>query len=317
MRAVSLHSWNVAHPHAGNLLAGTWRLSDPKIALASFVPFLAGVALARVANVHIDAIVALSAYAAIFLVEVGKNAVNDLVDFRSGADQALRDDERSPFSGGKRVLVDKLLTERELGTIGWTCFALAAAIGAWVTLSRAPELLILGAVAGVVAIAYSLPPLKLSYRGLGELFVGLTYGPGIVLGTTLLLGGSLTREAVVVSATLGTLIALVLMANEIPDERVDRLARKNTLIVRLGRDRAIGLIELLFVIAFAIPAFAGAGGGPLRLLVLLAGVPSAAAATSALASVTEGPPVRGQMLTLVTYCMTGICYVAMLLSGFR
>lgn len=317
MRAVSLHSWNVSHPHAGNLLAGIWRLSDPKIALASFVPFLAGVALARVGNVHIDPLLALSAYAAIFLVEVGKNAVNDLIDYRSGADQALRDDERSPFSGGKRVLVDHLLTERELGVIAWVCFAAAAAVGAVVTLSRRPELFLLGAAAGVVAIAYSLPPLRLSYRGFGELAVGLTYGPGIVLGTTLLLGGAITREAVVVSTTLGILIAMVLLANEIPDERVDRLAGKRTLAVRLGRDRTIGVIELMFVAAFAIAAVVAADAGPLRLFVLLAGVPSAAAATSAFASTPDGPPVRGQLLTLVTYCMTGICYVVMLLSGFR
>lgn len=39
-----------------------------------------------------------------------------------------------------------------------------------------------GVVGIFLSIAYSMPPLKLSYRGLGEITVGLTFGTVIVIG---------------------------------------------------------------------------------------------------------------------------------------
>src|SRR5512142_3300987 len=104
---------------------GIWRLADPKIALASIVPFIVGTALAHDQNQLIDPIIAAGAFVAIFLVEVGKNALNDLVDWRSGADAAVTAEERSPFSGGKRVIVDSLLNEHDLIGIAIAAFTAA------------------------------------------------------------------------------------------------------------------------------------------------------------------------------------------------
>jgi 1,4-dihydroxy-2-naphthoate octaprenyltransferase len=91
----------VPHHHLHHdLSVGLWRLADPKIGLASLVPFCVGVAFAWRFTHRIDIAIVALAFVAIFLVEVGKNAVNDLYDFRSGVDSAVRPDERSPYSGG-------------------------------------------------------------------------------------------------------------------------------------------------------------------------------------------------------------------------
>jgi 1,4-dihydroxy-2-naphthoate octaprenyltransferase len=303
----SIHHPGAVHSHAHDLLVAVFRLADPKISIASLVPFVAAVALAH-GGARIAPSVVIAAYAAIFLVEVSKNAVNDLVDFRSGADPALSDSERSPFSGGKRVLVDGLIGEGELTIVGWVAMALAAAVGTWVATRTDPRLLLLGAFAAAVATAYSVAPFRLSYRGLGELAVGLTYGPGIVLGTMLLLTGGVTREAVVVAATLGILIAQVLIINEVPDERVDRLAGKRTLVVRLGRVRTGRLMEVLFSAAFVLPVVAATDSGPFRLMFLLAGIPAAVVAVALLERQKEGPPVMAQALTLLAYVSAGVVY---------
>jgi len=310
MRAASAVHW--PHPLSvrhRNLLEGVWRLVDPKIALASLVPFIVGTALAGDRRATIPWGLALGAFLAIFFVEVGKNAVNDLYDFRSGADTAVRPEERSPFSGGKRVLVDHLVTERDLVVIAWIAFAAAGVIGVEIATRTRPALLLLGAVAALISIVYAAPPIKLASRGLGELAVFAVYGPGIILGTLLLLRAEITAEALIVAIALGLLIANVLLVNEIPDERADRVAGKRTLVVRLGRDRSETLIAAVFMVAFLVPAIAASYGfGPFRLNALLAAVPAAAFAASALRRTTHGPPVAAQTLTLVTYVVAGLGY---------
>ena len=310
MRATSVVRLpHVLHERQRNLLAGIWRLVDPKIALASLIPFIAGAALAIDQRGSIEWGLALAAFLAIFLVEVGKNAVNDLYDFRSGADTAVRDDERSPFSGGKRVLVDHLVTERDLVVIAWIAFAAAGLIGLEIASRSRPELLLLGALAALISILYAAPPFKLASRGLGELAVFAVYGPGIMLGTVLLLRGDVTVEAMVVSIALGFLIANVLLINEVPDERADRLAGKRTLVVRLGRDRVETLIALVFIVGFLVPAIAAAYGlAAFRVTSLLAGIPAAMFAASLLHRTPHGPPVAAQTLTLLTYVIAGLSY---------
>ncbi|HET8798345.1 MAG TPA: prenyltransferase [Thermoanaerobaculia bacterium] len=308
MRAVPTQSSSLFVP-AGrgehSLARGLWRLADPKIGLASLVPFCAGVALAWRSAEHFEPLLAVMAFAAIFLVEVGKNAVNDFYDFRSGADTAVRPDERSPFSGGKRVLVDGLLTENDLVWIACLSFCGATMLGWTVAVRTSLWLLLLGAAAALISILYAMPPVQLSYRGLGELAVFLVYGPGIVLGATMLAGGTVSAEIVAAATTLGFLIANVLLANEIPDERADALAGKNTLVVRMGRRRATTFIGLVFCCAFVIPLALAAAGEAMWMTGALAGVPFAAFAFWSLVRKTSGPPVVAQTAVLVTYVVTG------------
>ena len=288
-----------------SILHGLWRLADPKIALASVVPFIAGAALVWRDPGDLSWAIAAAAFAAILLVEVGKNAVNDLFDFRSGADTAVLPGERSPYSGGKRVLIDHLLTERDLVIIAWVAFTLAAIVGTGVAVATKPALLLLGAGAALVSILYAMPPVQLAYRGLGELAVFSVYGPGIVLGTILLFGGLISIEEVAIAIMVGLLIAVVLIANELPDARADAAAGKRTIVVRLGRRHATSLIGFLFVSAFAIPAALWFGGVP-YCAAALAGAPVAAVAYRSFARQPYGPPVAGQTATLIAYVVSGL-----------
>jgi 1,4-dihydroxy-2-naphthoate octaprenyltransferase len=307
------HSTHALHHKARHhdLVTGLWRLADPKIMIASAVPFLAGLALAWDAAGSVNVSLAITAFLAIFFVEVGKNAVNDLADYRSGADLAVLESERTPFSGGKRVLVDELLTESEVIGIGWVAFAMAGVAGLIVALHSRVELLLLGAAAAGLAYAYSAHPFALSYRGLGEAAVLLVYGPGIVIGTVLLLGGSITVEVIMAGTSFGFLIANVLLVNELPDERADRLAGKRTLVVRLGGEGAASLIDSMFVTAFAIPLIAAFYADvPFRIVAIAAGMPLAVVASDLLGRPKHQPPVASQALTLAAYTVSGLAYAA-------
>lgn len=241
--------------------AGFWRLADPKISLASF----AGLFLGACAAAHEGPLqwgwLAVTV-AGIFSIEVAKNASGEIVDFDSGADLGVAPQDRSPFSGGKRVLVDGLLTRGQTAAIAAAGYALGIAIGLSIVLFREPKVLALGIAGVALAFFYHWPPLQLSYRGLGELAVAISYGPLIVCGTYLVQRGHVPAGIVWLSVPLGLLVAAFLWINEFPDAPADAAAHKRTLVVRVGRRKASLLFGALLAASFAILALLPTLGVP-------------------------------------------------------
>ncbi len=239
-----------------SIAAGIWRLADPKISLASMASMFLG-ACAAARDGPLDPGWLAVTVAGIFAIEVAKNASGEIFDFDSGTDRSVAPEDRSPFSGGKRVLVDGLLTRRETATAAAVCYAAGAACGLAIVLLREPKVFWPGAAGMACAYFYQAPPLSLAYRGLGEAAVAICYGPLICSGTYLVQRGSLPAPILALSAPLGILIAGFLWINEFPDFRADRAAGKRTLVVRLGRRAAsfvfIGLIATAALLLLAEP----------------------------------------------------------------
>src|SRR5512134_1316312 len=95
--------------HTSSLAAGVWRVADPKITLASVASMLVGAAVAAWQGPIAWGWLVLTVLG-IFAIEAAKNASGEIFDWDSGADEGILEDERSPFSGGKRVIVDGLMT---------------------------------------------------------------------------------------------------------------------------------------------------------------------------------------------------------------
>lgn len=230
--------------------AGFWCLADPKISLASVASMVVGVCgAAALGPIHWGWL--LLTVAGIFAIEVAKNASGEIFDFDSGTDQAVADQDRSPFSGGKRVLVDGLLTRRQTVAIAAVAYAIGVGTGLWIVFQRDFQVLWIGLLGVGCAYFYHAPPLKLSYRGLGELAVGLCYGPLIAAGTCLVQRGFVPRSVTFPAVSLGLLIAAFLWVNEFPDHDADRASGKRTLVVQLGRERASGVFAWIVCLAFA------------------------------------------------------------------
>ena len=83
-------------------------------------------------------------------------------------------------------------------------------------------------------ILYTGGPRPLGYVGLGELLVFVFFGPIATCGTYFLQTHSLCSSVFVASLAPGLLSCSVLIANNLRDENTDRVANKNTLIVRFG-----------------------------------------------------------------------------------
>jgi 1,4-dihydroxy-2-naphthoate octaprenyltransferase len=272
----------VAHTH--NPVTGFLRLADPKITLASMSSILLGAAAAVHSGTYAWGWLILVVIG-IFALEWAKNASGEIYDFASGTDQAVAESDRSPFSGGKRVLVDGLLTVRETWTIAIAGYVLCIGAGLIIVLMREPRVLWLGLAGVALAFFYHAPPFKLSYRGWGEGAVFFAYGPLICAGTCLVMTRTLPAWVVWLGLPLGVLIASFLWINEFPDYRADASAGKRTLVVRLGRAAAARVFAGLFIAAFALLLVSLAFGVPLGALGgLIAVAPASGAAATLLAS---------------------------------
>ena len=178
-------------------------------------------------------------YASLFFVKAATVLSNERHDLPS--DRVNR--RAGPFNGGSRVLVDGTLRPAQL-RIGAALLLLAALLCAMPALqhaaSGAAPLVLLAA--SVAALGYTAPPLKLSWRGFGELDVALTHSLGVVLWGWVLQGGHwLDPLPWALSLPLGLSILPAIVLSSLPDVAADRQAGKRTLAVRFGRARATAL----------------------------------------------------------------------------
>ena len=258
----------------GNLWEGFWRLADPKISITSAAAMMVGGCVAAADGTLSWPWLAITG-CALFCVEVAKNAWGEVFDYDSGTDLAVAAEDRTDFSGGKRVLVDALLSRSQTWGMAFGFGAAALVLGTAVVFLREPLAFWIGAIGVLLGWSYHGPPLRLAYRGLGELDVVLCYGPLIVLSTYLIQAGTLSWPAFWLSLPLGLLVAAFLWVNEFPDYLADAGAGKRNLIVRLGRRRASRILPVIYFSAFAIlPVLVGVGY-PSLILLSLAAIPSA------------------------------------------
>ena len=204
--------------------------------IASIVPVLVGALAAWQIRRAFDPGFFLLCLLGAAFIHLGANMANDAWDFRSGNDAQVH--HLNPFAGGGRVLIRGVLNPRTHLVVALTLLGLGSLIGIFLVTQVGWPLLWIGIFGVAVAYSYVRPPLRLAHRGLGEIAVGLEFGPVTVLGTYFVLAKTFDPAAIALSASLGLLVAGILWINEVPDIPADRAVGKNTLVVRLGLPRA-------------------------------------------------------------------------------
>jgi len=193
------------------------------------------------------------------LVHAGSNLWNDYADELNGTDRANR--EWSPFNGGSRVIQDGLLPAGKVRRAALFCFAAALLLALALVPGKGPAVLLLALLGIALAVGYSSPPVWLGSRGLGEIAVGVAFGPLLCEGTAVALTGRFSSAILKIAIPLGLLVAAILTLNEIPDLVADRVAGKRTLAVRLGPRGAVRVYRLFIGGAF-LSLFLGSFFGP-------------------------------------------------------
>lgn len=185
----------------------------------------------------------------IIFVHAGLDLANDYYDHKSGVDDINK--TPTPFSGGSRSIQKGLLSPKEVFTGAITCFIITVLIGLYLNyLSRGNIILILGVIGVFLAFFYTADPIRIGYTGLGELSVGVGFGPVIVMGAYYLQTQQLTWVPFWASIPVAILIALVLYINEFPDWEADKAVKKRTLVVILGKEKAIWIYYVLLSLVY-------------------------------------------------------------------
>ena len=119
---------------------------------------------------------------------------------------------------------------------------------------------------------YSGPPLKLAYRGVGELVIGFIFGPLLMVGVYYSCCGSVDMNIVFISIPVGLLVLNILFTHSFIDRKGDEASNKMTFARLLGSDGLCIAFSALFIfVPFVLVAVAVALGytHPAYLAVLL------------------------------------------------
>lgn len=243
--------------------------------VAVVVPALVGAAVAWRSGAVVPLPLLLLVLAALVLIQAGANLLKGLVESVDRRGPPRRGASPFVFDSGA---VERLAWSRpRLQWLTRLLFALGAVAGVVVVLLYGDlVLLALGVAGGLLGFFYSAPPLKLSYRGIGEIPTFLAFGPLLVLGVAYVFAGALLPAALWAGIIMGFLATVISFARYFPLAKEDRAKGKRTPVVAWGPRRGAWLLGLLLVG----PYLTAAGGGLLAdatLLPFLATLPLAAA----------------------------------------
>lgn len=180
----------------------------------------------------------LAALVGSIFIQIGTNLANDYSDAKRGADTADR-------LGPVRVTASGMVTPQRVMTATWIAFAVAVACGIYLTAIAGWVILSIGVLSIAAGVLYTGGPRPYGYAGFGEVFVFLFFGLVAVNGSYYVQLEELDALPLGLSISVGFLATAIIVVNNVRDVETDRRAGKNTLAVRIGRERAVQLYKVL------------------------------------------------------------------------
>lgn len=222
------------------------KLARMPIVLAVIPLFLIGVLFALRTGATFSVSNFIWGFCILFIIEIAASYANDYFDY-----QADKHNRQFGFSGGSGVLLEypKLLPFAKWASI--FLFILSLLLTSFFIVVTSLSLWVFAYIGVAVFFCwfYTAPPLRLVYRGLGEI-------PHMLAGVMfpgwgyLILTGTLTPDLVLFAIPFGFLGLTVILNFEIPDREADIHGGKRNLIVMKGRYFSFITIMTLYLAAF-------------------------------------------------------------------
>lgn len=100
---------------------------------------------------------------------------------------------------------------------------------------------------------YSAPPFKLAYRGLGELVIGVIFGPLLMSGVYVASSAVMDTQIVWISLPVGLLVVNILYTHSLIERESDKESNKMTFARLLGKDNLAVTASYIFnILPFAL-----------------------------------------------------------------
>jgi len=224
----------------------TWlRAIRLRFLLASVIAVSNGIALAFWKNKQIDLSDAVLTFVGVICLHASIDLLNDYWDYKRGIDTATR---RTKFSGGTGVLPENLLKPGNVYSVGLIFLLIGTLIGMYFVVIRGIMISLLLGFAVLAVYFYSTSIVNL---GLGEAFVAIK-GTLIVVGSYYVQTSSIGVGVVYVGIIMGILSASVLFVNSFPDYQADRSRGRRTLVILLGRQRAVKIFPWMILCTYVL-----------------------------------------------------------------
>jgi 1,4-dihydroxy-2-naphthoate octaprenyltransferase len=259
-----------------------WLAIRPRTLPAAGSPVLIGWAIAWV-NGAFKWLPALVILLCALLLQILANLVNDVADFQKGTDVTGR-------LGPTRVTQSGLLSVRAVWIGAAIVALLAAGGGVYLAFYSGWLVLLMGGIALLCAVLYTVGPFALEDYGLGDVAALLFFGFVTVCGTSYILLGHLVPLSWMGGLGAGALVTDILVVNNVRDIESDTRAGRKNIPVRWGRRAGeieyivmLGLAYLVLVVALV---FGWAGWW---ILLPLATIPRALQLVNQIRTLPAGP----------------------------
>ena len=188
---------------------------------AGLLPYVLGAAIAFYSDGQFSLLLFFIGLISLLFVLIGVEAFNEFFDWRMGTDRVFQ-------------LNPKPVTNSTF-FIGIAAFFVALIGAIFLTLESGVMVIILSFIGFFAAFSYLGPPLKLAYRGSGEIVIALSYGPFMMLGSYYIQTQRMDFTPLFVSIIPALLLFGISILNEVPDYLQDRLVGKRNICVRVGQ----------------------------------------------------------------------------------
>lgn len=202
----------------------------------SMLPALTAVALSVGAG-SFSVVAAIASVIGVICLHFGMNLLDDWYDYKVGSAEARKTVANEGFRGRMTkypYLTSGQATPKQLLHAVLCFFALAAAMGVVVIAIRGWMILGWMAAGLLIGVSYSGWPLKLGFRGLGELVIFLMFGPLMMTGVYYAITGTMDWKITWLSIAVGFLVTNIVYSHSVLDAIPDKKMGKKTMAHLMG-----------------------------------------------------------------------------------
>jgi 1,4-dihydroxy-2-naphthoate octaprenyltransferase len=218
-------------------------LSRPQTALTSLYTSISASLSNGNPFEHIDLFKLLLLYIGVFISHLAVNVFNDYFDYKKGIDLLTPE---TPFSGGSKALVKKMISVKEALYYGVSLLITALLIGLYLVFTRGLLTIVFIIGGALILLLYTT---VLTRYSLGELGIYLK-GVLISLGSYYVVYQDIDFVAFIIGSFFGLVSLIILFANSIPDRDVDKLFGRKTLVTTIDKHDLWIIYLMISIILF-------------------------------------------------------------------
>lgn len=232
----------------------------PKTLAAALAPVVLGAGLAWAEGGFMGSMTLLALLSAA-AIQIGTNYYNDYADFKKGADTAER-------KGPPRATAMGWVSPSAMYRATIIAFTVAVLLGLPLIIRGGWPIAVIGFSGIAFGYLYTATRYSLAYLGIADLFVLAYFGPIAVAGTVYVNTLEWSMDAIWAGFGPGLFAVAILLVNNIRDVETDERSGKRTLVVRIGKQKAVrllhatlglSLVSPLLLMPLSTPGLLGAG----------------------------------------------------------